>query len=310
MSVEPSEISAEIKDIARKLGFSACGVAHVAPFKKEAEILKNYLGKNFHGSMKFLEDHTDKRTYPEKLLPGTQSVIVLAAAYYHASELRAGKYKIARYAAGRDYHKVLKKHMKPLVNYLTTVGGATFARMYCDSAPVFEKAFAVRAGLGFQGKNSTLIIPEAGSFFFLAEIYTDAVLSFDAPYEMNQCGKCTKCIDACPSNAIYPQGGINAAKCISYLSIENKQTPLHYSFDPQAWIYGCDICQEACPHNKSRNLPVFDEFLPAKPLWELTEEKLKSMDDTQFQWMFANSSIKRIGLERFIRNIRAADEWL
>lgn len=310
MSAKPSEISAEIKEMALKLGFSACGITHLEPFCEEAEIFRIFLNNNCHGNMKFLEEHFDKRTSPDKLLPGTKSVIVLAAAYYHTDELRVGNYKIARYASGQDYHKVLKKRVKPLLNYLTTEAGATFARMYCDSAPVFEKAFAVRAGLGFQGKNSTLIIPNAGSFFFLAEIYTDAVLSFDSPYDMHHCGSCTKCIEACPSNAIHIDGGINASRCLSYVNIENKEFPLHYSFDPQAWIYGCDICQDVCPHNKHINLPVFDEFLPTESLLQLTEEKLKAMDDNNFQKLFVGSPIKRIGLERLKRNVEAADEWL
>lgn len=302
-------LNSKVKALAKKLGFDACGITHAEPFYSEVDQFKNYLLQHFNGSMAYLERNFEKRMNPELLVPGTKSVIVLAASYFCDMVESGGDYKISRFALGKDYHKVMKKKAKPLVQFLKQEASATFALTFCDSAPVLEKAFAVRAGLGFIGKNSLLIIPGAGSFFFLACVFTDALIQADKPYESSHCGNCSLCIDACPSSAILKSGGLNASNCISYHTIESRTVGLQFSFDPGGWIFGCDICQNICPHNSRSKQAIFSELHQFKAMLQAKDFSLRSTDEKEFDSIFEGSSLKRCGYERLIRNMNAADEW-
>jgi epoxyqueuosine reductase len=303
-------LSINIKNKAIELGFSGCGFSKADFLTNEAPILEAWLKNNQHGSMQWMANNIDKRLNPKLLHPGTCSIISCIHSYYtpKANQIvEQAPYKISRYALGRDYHKVLKKKLKLLLNYIETeIGTQLNARIFTDSAPIMDKVWAKKAGLGWMGKNTNLINPKLGSYFFIGEILVDIPLAYDNPMK-DYCGKCTRCIDACPTQALTPYQ-INASRCISYYTIENKEEDMPIS-DPNQlknWIFGCDICQEVCPWNRFSTETLEPDFYPKPHIADwLLAQKEKEFSETDFKELFMGTPILRTGYKGLIRNIKA-----
>ena len=287
-----------IKEAATRHGFLGAGISKAEFMDEESKKLEVWLKSGFHGSMSYMSNYFDLRTDPTKLVPGAKSVISLLYNYYPGDvPQHEGAFKISRYARGEDYHKVIRKKLKQLVIDLKQEIGDFHARVFVDSAPVMERDWAKRGGLGWIGKNTLLISPKKGSYFFLAEIILDVELEYDHPMR-DHCGTCTRCIDACPTDAISPNGFVlDGSKCISYLTIELKSNiPESFKGQMQDWIFGCDICQEVCPWNRfatPHDEPAFEghNFGLSKSEWyEMTEEI--------FETNFSKTPLKRAGLKK------------
>jgi epoxyqueuosine reductase len=298
---DPVTLSARLKEIALEAGFDGCGIAAAQALEEEREHLREWLRQGMHAGMAWMEGNFDKRLDPTALMPGTRSVICLIHNYYPEKE-SSGEYRIARYALGEDYHFVLKDKMRPILDWLSDQG-ATASRAFTDSAPILERAWAQRAGLGWTGKNSLLLNREMGSYFFLAEILTDLGLAPDAPITRDYCGGCVRCITACPTQAIVQPGVVDARRCISYLTIENKyDIPEEFRGQYQDWIFGCDICQEVCPWN-SKASPNQEPRLKAHPdLLNLRKSDLDTLTEAEFTRRFARSPLARTGYSGLKRN--------
>ena len=246
------DIYLKIKEYAKTIGFDGIGFAKAQKLNQEAIRLENWLNKKHHGKMSYMEQNFDKRVDPTLLVPGAKTIISLSYNYHNPVKNKdSDAPKIASYAYGRDYHKVVKKKLKYLFEYIQSIAGNVEGRYFVDSAPVLEREWAARSGLGWVGKNTLLIKPKNGSYFFLAEIILDLEIEYDAPIK-DYCGTCTRCIDACPTNAISPNGYLlEASKCISYLTIELRdEIPYEFKDKMEGWMFGCDICQEVCPWNR------------------------------------------------------------
>jgi epoxyqueuosine reductase len=297
MSKSPAQISHVIKSKAQQFGFAFCGISEAGFLEEEAPRLEDWLNSNQHGEMAYMANHFDKRLDPRKLVDGCQTVVSLVYNYFPAEEIAVKDFKISKYAYGEDYHRVIKDKMQDLWDALKMDLGEFSGRMFVDSAPILEKAWAKKSGLGWIGKNANLIIPKQGSFYFLAELLIDLKASPDGPIK-DFCGTCTRCIDACPTDAITPYV-VDGSKCISYFTIELKdQMPASLKSDFQNWIFGCDICQDVCPWNrfsKPHNEPRFAENL-AEVDWEGLSEEV-------FQTLFHYSAIKRTKLKGIQRNL-------
>lgn len=297
MSKSPAQISHLIKAKAQQFGFAFCGISEAGFLEEEASRLEDWLNSNQHGEMAYMANHFDKRLDPRKLVDGCQTVVSLVYNYFPAEEIAVNDFKISKYAYGEDYHRVIKDKMQDLWDALKNELGEFSGRMFVDSAPVLEKAWAKKSGLGWIGKNANLIIPKQGSFYFLAELLLDIKASPDGPIK-DFCGTCTRCIDACPTDAITPYV-VDGSKCISYFTIELKdQMPASLQSDFQNWIFGCDICQDVCPWNrfsKPHNEPRFNSQL-ADVDWEGLSEEV-------FQTLFHYSAIKRTKLKGIRRNL-------
>jgi len=297
MSKSPAQISHVIKSKAQQFGFAFCGISEAGFLEEEAPRLEDWLNSNQHGEMAYMANHFDKRLDPRKLVDGCQTVVSLVYNYFPAEEIAVKDFKISKYAYGEDYHRVIKDKMQDLWDALKMDLGEFSGRMFVDSAPILEKAWAKKSGLGWIGKNANLIIPKQGSFYFLAELLIDLKASPDGPIK-DFCGTCTRCIDACPTDAITPYV-VDGSKCISYFTIELKdQMPASLQSDFQNWIFGCDICQDVCPWNrfsKPHNEPRFAENL-AEVDWEGLSEEV-------FQTLFQYSAIKRTKLKGIQRNL-------
>ena len=297
MSKSPAQISHVIKSKAQQFGFAFCGISEAGFLEEEAPRLEDWLNSNQHGEMAYMANHFDKRLDPRKLVDGCQTVVSLVYNYFPAEEIAVKDFKISKYAYGEDYHRVIKDKMQHLWDALKMDLGEFSGRMFVDSAPILEKAWAKKSGLGWIGKNANLIIPKQGSFYFLAELLIDLKASPDGPIK-DFCGTCTRCIDACPTDAITPYV-VDGSKCISYFTIELKdQMPASLQSDFQNWIFGCDICQDVCPWNrfsKPHNEPRFAENL-AEVDWEGLSEEV-------FQTLFHYSAIKRTKLKGIQRNL-------
>ncbi len=301
-----TELSAFVKHRARELGFDAVGIARAGFLEYYAPVLENWLKKGYHGKMQYMENHFDKRLDPRKLEPGTKSIIVLLHNYYPPETQRPNTYKISKYTYGKDYHYVLKDKMRQLVADMQEKTGNFQYRIFTDSAPVLERQWAQRAGLGWIGKNSLLLRQGKGSFYFIAEILTGLELEYDTPSTFDRCGRCTRCIDACPTQAILPNRTINASRCISYLTIELKDEILPGEFKGKMndWIFGCDICQDVCPWNRNP-LPHQEEaFLPHPDLLQMTKEDWEQLSRPVFNELFRKSAVKRTGYKGLMRNVR------
>jgi epoxyqueuosine reductase len=294
---------------ALRLGFSFVGVAKAQPLDEEARRLEAWLNKGFHGNMQYIANHFDLRTDPTKLVPGAKSVVVLMHNYFPKEQpADPAAPKLARYAYGEDYHFVLKKKLKSLLQFMRDNIGEVNGRCFTDSAPVLERDWAKRAGLGWTGKNTLLLRPGAGSYFFLAELILDLDLEPDAPMR-DHCGTCRRCIEACPTNAISPEGYLlDASKCISYLTIELREAiPDAFRGKMENWFFGCDICQEVCPWNRfsqPHNEPAFD---PAEGLMEMTKRDWLEITEAVFQQLFKKSAVKRTKFEGLRRNLAFLD---
>jgi len=294
--MNPAQCTGFIKQKSKELEFDYCGVSKAEFLEEEASRLESWLKKGFHGKMHYMGNHFDKRLDPTKLVPGSKSVISLLYNYYPANNLTDKRFKIARYAYGDDYHNVIKKKLRLLLNSIRENVGEVNGRVFVDSAPVMERQWAQKSGLGWIGKNSLLLNKKAGSYFFLAELIIDLELEYDGPVK-DYCGTCTKCIDACPTDAITATGEVNASKCISYLTIELKENiPVEFKEKMNGWIFGCDICQEVCPWNRfavPNNEPA---FYPAA-IEKMGEREWTDLTKDVFKTTFRNSPLNRKGFQ-------------
>lgn len=297
-------ISKAIKSEALRLGFSSVGIARAEKLLDDEVRLNLWLQKGYHANMQYMENHFDKRLDPTKLQEGAKSIIVLTHNYFPKIALSSEKYKIAKYAYGNDYHDVLKEKMQSLLLFIETQIGKINARVFTDSAPILERSWAVKAGLGWQGKNTLLIQKGLGSFFFLSEIIVDIALDYDKPFVADHCGSCTRCIDACPTKALLPNKILDANKCISYLTIENKdEIPSQFKNQWEDWIFGCDICQDVCPWNHFSLPNHEDYFQPNQYLIEFKAHNWETLDDDIFERVFKKSPIRRAKLKGIKRNV-------
>lgn len=291
-----------LKSLALKHGFNSIGISKAGFLEQEAKNLDQWLSQGFHGDMSWMENHYDKRLDPTLLVDGAKSVVSLTLNYFPESEIQ-GKYKFSKYAYGRDYHKVIKKKCKLLLQELTEQLGDINGRAFTDSAPVMDKAWAQKSGLGWIGKNTNLINKHAGSFFFIAELILDYEFEADGP-TTDHCGDCTMCIDACPTDALVSPYQINGSKCISYYTIELKDNiPESEKGKFNDWVYGCDICQDVCPWNKKSTPHSEPEFLPKEELVNLSSSDLEDITQEVFDSVFQGSAVKRTKLEGLKRNV-------
>ena len=299
------ELSQWIKTRAEELGFSACGISETTYLEPEGDSLKYWLSKGFHGEMDYMVRNQDKRLDPRVLMPGARSVISVLLNYFPKEILpEKNNYKITKYAYGKDHHKVIKERLNILIKEIKKYAGECDARAFTDSGPVVDKAWAARAGLGWRGKNSLLIHPKFGSFVFIGDIITDMELEYDKVYVKDLCGNCTRCIDACPTGALLAPRLIDARKCIAYLTIEYKgELPQKEKPKFNDWIFGCDICQDACPWNKKAKAHHESSFLPNQELKEMNKKKWEQLTEEQFKVLFKNSAMKRTKYSRLMRNI-------
>lgn len=293
-----------IKKQALELGFSFCGISQAGFLEEEAPRLENWLKANMHGEMKYMENHFDKRLDPRLLVPGAKSVISLLLNYYPQQQQNPDSYKISKYAYGEDYHFVIKDKLKDLLSFIQEEIGEVDGRVFVDSAPVLDKAWAAKSGLGWVGKNNNLINKGNGSFFFVAELILDLDLVYDNA-TTNHCGTCTACIDACPTQAIESPYVVNGSKCISYLTIELKDAlPEQFSGKLDDWMYGCDVCQDVCPWNrfsKPHNEPLFS----AKPnIIDYDKNQWNDLTQELFNEVFRKSAVKRTKYSGLMRNMK------
>lgn len=291
---------------ATSYGFNEIRVSKAEFMEEEAHRLDTWLNKNYHGEMSFLEDHFDKRVDPTKLIPGAKSVVSLLFNYYPEEKIESeDNYKIARYAYGKDYHNFIRKKLRKLLRDLSGVVGDFNGRVFVDSAPVLERDWAKRSGLGWVGKNTLLINKQKGSYFLLAELILDIEFEYDHPVT-DHCGTCTRCIDACPTDAIPETGYIlDASKCISYLTIELKdKIPESFKSGMNDWIFGCDICQEVCPWNRFAKPHAEDKLKPKPQLQEMRKSDWEEITQEVFDQLFPGTPFKRVELDRLKRNIQ------
>ena len=295
----------QIKLEARKLGFDFCGFSKAEFLEKEARQLDHWLSKNYHGEMSWMENHYDLRLDPRKLVPGAKSVISLMLNYYPDKKLPEGKedLKISKYAYGEDYHKVIRKKLKALLQRIKELNGDIQGRVFVDSAPVMDKVWAAKSGIGWIGKNSNLINKDGGSFFFLGEIISDLEIEADGPIK-DYCGTCTACIDQCPTDAIVSPYVVDGSKCISYYTIELKNAiPQEAKGKMENWIFGCDICQDVCPWNRFSKPTSVKEFFLNESFTRFSDRDWVEITEEVFEKVFKDSPIKRSTYSGFKRNI-------
>ncbi|MBL4592835.1 MAG: tRNA epoxyqueuosine(34) reductase QueG [Flavobacteriales bacterium] len=294
----------QIKTEASRLGFSFCGISKAGFLEEEAPRLEKWLNQNMHGEMHYMENHFDKRLDPTLLVEGSKSVISLLFNYYPEHQQKEDTLKISKYAYGEDYHFVIKDKLKAVVHFITDNIGEINARVFVDSAPVLDRAWAKKSGLGWIGKNGMLINKEQGSFFFLAEIILDLELDYDNPVT-DHCGTCTACIDACPTEAILPNKVVDGSKCISYFTIELKDEilPKEVKGKFDDWVFGCDICQDICPWNRFSLVHNEPKFTPNEKLINFSKTEWKELTEEIFQEIFKKSAVKRTKFKGLKRNI-------
>lgn len=296
---------------AEQLGFDACGIASARALDEESALVEQWLDEGREGEMGYLTRNREKRYDPRLLVEGTKSIVTVLYNYFPKQQIGDnGRYKIAKYAYGADYHDVLKRKMRQLLERIETqTGKLEGTRIFVDSAPVLDRAWAVRCGLGFIGKNTTLIHPKKGSFFFIGHLFLPLELEETGKTMANHCGRCTKCIDACPTGALEAPFQIDARKCISYLTIEYKGSLEGY--DPKrfnGWMYGCDTCQDVCPYNRFSLPNTEPEFQPSEQLLAMKEEDWKSLNKEGFEALFKHSAMQRAGYDGLKRNIEFLSE--
>ncbi|MDT0651584.1 tRNA epoxyqueuosine(34) reductase QueG [Autumnicola edwardsiae] len=293
-----------IKAEAKRLGFLSCGISKAEFLEEEAPRLENFLQNNMHGEMQWLENHFDKRLDPTKLVEGSKSVISVLLNYYPQEFQKENTYKISKYAYGQDYHFVIKDKLKQLLHFMQDEIGQIEGRAFVDSAPVLDKAWAAKSGLGWIGKHSNLLSKQTGSFYFIAELIVDLELDYDTPVT-DHCGSCTACIDACPTDAIVEPYKVDGSKCISYFTIELKdELPNSYKDKFDDWMFGCDVCQDVCPWNrfsKPHNEPLFN---PHPQLLENEKKDWEEITKDTFNEIFRKSAVKRTKFEGLKRNMK------
>ena len=293
-----------IKNEAKRLGFLSCGISKADFLEEEAPRLEQWLNKNMHGEMQYMENHFDKRLDPTKLVEDSKSVVSLLLNYFPSKEPQDETApKISKYAYGTDYHFVIKEKLKRLLEFIYEEIGEVSGRAFVDSAPVLDKAWAAKSGLGWVGKNSNLITKDAGSFYFIAELIIDLPLNYDNP-TTDHCGTCTACIDACPTKAIVDPYVVDGSKCISYFTIELKnELPSNMKGSFDNWMFGCDICQDVCPWNrfsKAHSEPLFN---PNEKLLSMSKSEWEEITEELFQEIFKKSAVKRTKFSGLTRNI-------
>tara|TARA_R110002051_G_scaffold159536_2_gene230934 strand:- start:57100 stop:58020 length:921 start_codon:yes stop_codon:yes gene_type:complete len=292
-----------IKDEAKRLGFLSCGISKADFLEHEAPRLEKWLKNNSHGEMQYMENHFDKRLDPRLLVDGAKSVVSLLLNYYPEETQVDTTFKISKYAYGNDYHHVIKSKLKALQEFISEEIGEVNGRAFVDSAPVLDKAWAAKSGLGWIGKHSNLITQKVGSFYFIAQLIIDLDLCYDTPVT-DHCGTCTACIDACPTQAITEPYVVDGSKCISYFTIELKnELPTEFKGKFDDWAFGCDVCQDVCPWNKfskPHNEPLFN---PHPELLALTKNDWQEMTEDVFKKVFQKSAVKRTKFSGLKRNI-------
>ena len=293
-----------IKTEAKRLGFLSCGISKADFLEEEAPRLENWIKQHRHGEMQYMENHFDKRLDPTKLVDDSKSVISLLYNYFPSQEQTANSYKLSKYAYGTDYHFVIKDKLKNLLNFVQDEIGEVRGRAFVDSAPILEKAWAAKSGLGWIGKHSNLLTQQVGSFYFLAELIIDLDLVYDNPVT-DHCGSCTACIDACPTQAIVEPYKVDGSKCISYFTIELKNeipTTVKGQFDN--WMFGCDVCQDVCPWNRFSKPHQEPLFNPHPELLAMAKKDWEEITEDVFQKVFKKSAVKRAKFSGLQRNIR------
>jgi epoxyqueuosine reductase len=298
-----SKYSAFIKSEAKRLGFLSCGISKSGFLEEEAPRLENWLNQNKHGQMTYMENHFDKRLNPNLLVDDAKSVVSLLLNYFPSETQVDDTYKISKYAFGQDYHFVIKEKLKELLFSIQQNIGEVSGRAFVDSAPVLDKAWAAKSGLGWMGKNTNLITKSIGSFYFIAELIIDLELDYDSA-TTDHCGTCTACIDACPTEAIVAPYVVDGSKCISYFTIELKDhIPIEMKGKFNDWAFGCDVCQDVCPWNKfskPHNEPLFN---PNPELLSMSKKDWEEITDETFKKVFKNTALKRTKFEGIQRNI-------
>jgi epoxyqueuosine reductase len=295
-----------IKQAASELGFEYCGIARAVPLDDDARRLEQWLSKGLHGSMQYMENYFDLRIDPTRLVPGAKSVITLLQNYFPSEKQAADTPRIAKYAFGKDYHEVIREKLNLLLQKARLAIGDINGRGFVDSAPVLERTWAERSGLGWVGKNGNLINKQAGSFYFIATLITDLELLYDDPFAKDFCGTCTRCIDACPTGAIQPGKVVDGSRCISYFTIELKDEliPAHMKGQFDNWAFGCDTCQDVCPWNRFSKPTTETAFTPVPEILNLSTAEWESMTEESFKKIFKDSPLKRAKFKGLQRNIK------
>ena len=299
-----AQYSQLIKDHAKRLGFLSCGISNAGFLEDEAPRLEEWLKKGYHGSMTYMERNFDKRLDPTKLVPGAKSVVSLLYNYFpKESQSDKSAPKISKYAYGKDYHTVIKDKLFELMFLIQEEVGEIHGRVFVDSAPVLDKAWAAKAGLGWIGKHTNLISKQAGSFYFIAELIIDLSLEQDAPVT-DHCGSCTACIDACPTQAIVAPYQVDGSKCISYFTIELKEAiPQEVKGQFDNWVFGCDVCQDVCPWNRFSTPHQEPQFEPSSELLQMSKGDWHEITEAVFDRLFAESAVQRTQFSGLKRNL-------
>ncbi|RXK62345.1 tRNA epoxyqueuosine(34) reductase QueG [Lacibacter luteus] len=295
-----------IKQTATKLGFSFCGISKAVRLDDDARRLEQWLSKGMHGQMQYMENHFELRVDPAKLVPGAKSVITLMMNYYPSAMQTTDGPKISKYAYGNDYHEVIRSKLKELLFEMNSSIGEVNGRGFVDSAPVLERSWAKRSGLGWIGKNGNLINKQQGSFFFLATIICDLELEYDDLFAKDYCGSCTRCIDNCPTDAILPGKVVDGSKCISYFTIELKDALIDESMQGKFnnWLFGCDVCQDVCPWNRFSKQTAEPAFTPLPQILNLSTKQWEEMTEELFKQVFKHSPLKRTKFSGIQRNLK------
>lgn len=298
--------TAAVKQKAKELGFSYCGVAKAEILNEDARRLEAWLNQNMHGKMQYMENHFDLRIDPTKLVPGAKSVITVLQNYFPAHKQSPNTPHISKYAFGKDYHDVIRTKLKHFLQLLNEEIGEINGRGFVDSAPVLERSWAVKTGAGWIGKNGNLINKETGSFYFIATLIVDIELAYDDPFAKDYCGSCRKCIDSCPTEAILPDKQINGSKCISYFTIELKDAliPEEMKGKFNDWMFGCDICQDICPWNRFSKPNTEHLFEPIPEILNYSKKQWASISEDAFLQIFRDSPIKRTKYAGIQRNLQ------
>ena len=295
-----------IKETCTQLGFDFCGIARAEKLDEDARRLESWLMKGMHGEMKYMENYFDLRTDPTKLVPGAKSVITVLMNYFPEVSQQLGAPKIAKYAFGYDYHEVIREKLKQLLAMMKEELGEINGRGFVDSAPVLERSWATKSGLGWIGKNGNLLNKQAGSFFFIATLIVDIELEYDDPFAKDYCGSCRKCIDACPTDAIMENKVVDGSKCISYFTIELKDAllPEHLKNEFSNWMFGCDVCQDVCPWNRFSHPNKETGFTPIPQVLNFSKADWEDLTEESFKKIFRNSPLKRRKFEGIKRNLK------
>ena len=295
-----------IKQLASEFGFNFCGIAQATKLDDDARRLEFWLSKGMHGNMQYMERYFDVRIDPRQLVPGAKSVITLLLNYFPKEKQDTGTAKISKYAYGKDYHEVIREKLKKLIESIKINVGEIHGRGFVDSAPVLERTWAQRSGLGWVAKNGNLINKQIGSFFFIATLITDLELEPDEPFAKDYCGSCTRCIDACPTDAILPGKVVDGSKCISYFTIELKDMliPTEMKGKFENWAFGCDICQDVCPWNRFSKPTNEIEFTPLPGILNISTKEWEAMTEEKFKSIFRHSALNRGKFKGIQRNLK------